>query len=79
MMDFDDVTRQQLEVLNSEKDEIEYIFFHYGKWRTYYQIYPSYAKVLLEAIKPRYWKGHSVILMRRKLKPVTPGKFDSYT
>lgn len=79
MMQFEEVEVQQLQALRAEKDEVEYVFFHYGSWRTYYNTYPTYAKVLLEAVKPRYWKGRSVILLRLKPKKVAPGKFDSYT
>lgn len=80
VIDFEMLAGDQTKVMQAGKDEIEYVFIHHGKYSSYYNVYPSYVRVLLEAIKPRYWRGsRNVILIRLKAVKVDPSRFDSYT
>ncbi len=75
-----DSLEQQLRVIyDNNPEDIEYLLWHYSPTYSYYNIYPTRKAAFWEGIKPRYWSGETVILVRVKDKPKKVLDLDSIT
>lgn len=74
------VLQNQIDLIhNNNPEDLEYLLWHYSPTFSYYNIYPTRKAAFWEGIKPRYWSGETVILVRVKDKPKKVLDLDSIT
>jgi hypothetical protein len=54
---------EEMHKLRKANHTFRYVVFHYSRTKSYYNYYPTKLSAYWEAINPRYWGCHTVVML----------------